>query len=288
MMDDPSPKCRRSWRRLLSIPFPAILLALALPAAGQADPTALAGKTIHFCGDGAGWPPFTYFKREGGRKTRDVVGYDRDVLEEILTPLGIGLQLHMPPWNRCLFSVEQGKRYQVALSSSFNEDRNRTFLLTRSYYQTRMHYFFHRKKFPDGLTIRDGRELIEHGRLCGLHGYNYEGVVSRFGLTNKHVEMGAKNFPALKEKTLKGRCALFLARYEIFAGFSRIGMDLLEDGALGHAPVPEAAPDAFHMLISRNYEHAETLKRILDEGFARLEKSGRLQALLERYLRSGR
>ena len=237
------------------------------------------GTVVRACGDGAGWPPYTYFKRINGQKTEKVIGYDVDVLRMIGEKNGIKFSVAMPPWKRCTKQTRKGKHFQIAVSASYSKERAKKYLMTRYYYTTAAHYFYSRKNKPMGLSIQNTEDLIKF-KICGLHGYNYEG----FGISNKIVDRGSQTFPAVIKKTHQGKCDLFLEKYEIIAGFTLVGEDYL-DKDIGHAPVPGTPPDKFYMLISRKYKHARILKSILDKGIAELERTGRLRKILSRHLR---
>jgi polar amino acid transport system substrate-binding protein len=256
-----------------------LMAMIAFMSASPAKDNPLKGQTLRFCGDGAGWPPYTYMERKKGLKTNTVVGYDIDVLKEILHPLGIGVLVEMPSWKRCLFKTKARGGYDVALSASHSRERAETFLMTEPYYVMHSHYYYDKRKFPGPSPAKTLEDLAKLGNICGLNGYNYEGM----GISNDRIDRGAKDFPAVIGKTMAGRCAAFLARKEILLGFKSIGIDLLADPNLASAPVPGAKPDAFYMLISRNYDHAEVLKVILNDGFKRLRKSGRLDALFAKH-----
>lgn len=236
------------------------------------------GTIVRTCGDGAGWPPYTYFKRVDGEKTKEIMGYDVDVLNAIGAKHGITFTVSMPPWKRCLQQTQKGKRFQIALSASYSQERDKTYLMTRRYYTTTAHYFYSKKTYPDGLILTNREAFIKY-KLCGLYGYNYEG----FGISNDQLDQGAMTLPAVIKKTHQGRCDLFFERYEILAGFSTIGEKYLDE-TLGHAPVPGKIADDFYMLISRKYEHRQNLKKILDAGFIELERTDQLRQILAKHM----
>ncbi len=240
------------------------------------------GQTIRACGDGAEWPPFHYLKRENGEVTGDVTGYTVDLLQEIFSRRGIALDVELRPWKRCLADTAAGK-YQIALDSSFNEERARTYLLSAQHYSLTPGYFYLLEHHPDGLSFRTTAELWKNGNVCGLYSYNYEGFAS--GIDNDAVDRGAKTFKELIQKAKKGRCTIFLARLEILTGFVAIGTDYLQ-GEFGYARLPDAKSDPFYLLISRAYDGKHELKDIIDTGIARLRNEGRLQELLSLYVDS--
>jgi len=236
------------------------------------------GDTIHVCGDGAGWPPYHFYKRENGKKTKEIIGYDIEVLNSIFKKHGIKVIFNMLPWNRCLELTEGGHHYKIALSAAYSKERDTKFLMTRDYYKISPYYFYSRNKYQKGMDITAKEDFLQY-KVCGLFGYAYAG----FNLPLIKIDRSAKKFDFVIEKTHKGRCDLFIARYEILAGFAQIGVNYLERD-LGYAPIPGATLEKFHMLISRNYKHSNQLKKIIDSGIAEMEKSGKLKEILEKYI----
>ena len=104
------------------------------------------GTKITTCGDGAGWPPYTFFELHNNEQTDNIVGYDVDVLNAILPKHNLNVIVEMPPWKRCLHETDKGEKYQIALSSSYNEERDKTYLMTRYYYTVTPHYFYLKKQ----------------------------------------------------------------------------------------------------------------------------------------------
>ena len=236
------------------------------------------GDTIHVCGDGAGWPPYTFFRHEKGEKTKEIIGYDIELLNSIFKKHGIKAIFEMPPWNRCVKLAEMGSKYQIALSAAYSKERDTKYLMTRDYYRISPYYFYSRNKYQKDIDITVKEDFLQY-KVCGLYGYNYMG----FNLPLMKIDRGAKNFDLVIKKTHKGRCDLFIARYEILVGFAQIGVNYLERD-LGYAPIPGAALEKFFMLISRNYKHASLLKKIIDEGITEMEKSGKLKEIFQTYV----
>ena len=235
------------------------------------------GSVIHTCGDGAGWPPYTFFKRVNGQKTEEIIGYDVDVLKAIGAKHRIKFTVSMPPWKRCRKRAKKGKKFQIALSASYNKERERDYLMSRDYYSLTPHYFYSKIKYPKGLAIKTIRDTKQY-RICGLFGYNY------VGFQPHEINQDSKIFPDVIKSAHYGKCDLFLARYEILAGFSVIGEPYLND-TLGNAPYPDVPTTKFHMLISRKYKFAHELKALIDREITELEGKGQLQKILSKYIK---
>ncbi|WP_417783023.1 substrate-binding periplasmic protein [Terasakiella pusilla] len=243
----------------------------------SANATTLQGVSIRFCGDGSGWPPYTYMDRH---EPGIVKGYDVDVIHEILDPLGIELEVHFPSWKQCLERTADGHAFQVALSASFEQSRTEHFIYTRSYYRTQQHYFYARDRFETAPVVKRAEDLLRYGSVCGRYSYNYEGAGQ---LKNTDIKRVAKSYSALVARTLNGDCAFFIGRPSVLKGFRLVGENLIDNDLLAHAPVPDAKPDYFYMLISKNTPYANELKTILDDGIKRLQENGRLTAILQKY-----
>lgn len=255
-----------------------IIISLIFPSLTNATEL-VKGYPVYACGDGAERPPYTYFKRENNHKG-EAAGYDADILKEIFSKYNIKVIVELPPWKRCLEMTKNGSRYQIALSASYNVRRFRNYLMTRSYYTLTPYYFYSTRRYPDGPGIKKPADLNRH-YLCGLKSYNY----FNFGVDNSRVHRPADNFPSLIAETLRGKCDIFLARYEILAGFEHIGKKYLS-GDIGYAPVPDAAGEEFYMLISKQWRYASQFKRLLNKGITELERKGRLNEIFRKH--SGR
>ncbi len=256
-----------------------LLLLFSLLSSGQLlasdnDRTSLAGTIVRFCADDAQWPPYSYTSGSDY-----VEGFTAELVRIALARHDIQTEIVQIPWRRCLVEADRGEQYQVALDASWNPERSQKYLLTLPYYQLTPYYFYSRTAFPEGLSINSGSELASWGTICGLPGYNY----SNFAIGDQQVYTGASDFYAVAEMTHRGRCGLFLGRFEIIAGLARIDRDLLADPKLAWAPIPDARPEPFYMLISRNFSAAKALKSLLDQTITEMSGSGELELLLNRF-----
>jgi polar amino acid transport system substrate-binding protein len=120
----------------------AALLLLFISDVRPISALELERKTVQICGDVAEWPPFFYFKRVDGEATTEVVGFTVDVLDEILGKHGVAFEIKMLPWKRCLFEVERGEKYQVALDATYSEERGQKYHFSESHYATVPYYFY--------------------------------------------------------------------------------------------------------------------------------------------------
>ncbi|MEM7195405.1 MAG: transporter substrate-binding domain-containing protein [Pseudomonadota bacterium] len=268
----------RVWRESV-----VSLVAVAALAAGFVPTSATAqvpsGTLIQTCNDGGEWPPYFYYDRVNGEKTDDILGFDIDVFNEIFTSRGYEYTFELIAWSRCLLEVEKGEDYFMVSSVAYSKERDEKYLITEPYYTVQPHYFYHYANFPNGLEISSLADFSNYN-VCGLRGYNY----TNFGIPVEDIDTGTRIFSQLIEKTRRNRCDIFLGRFEIFSGFARTGNDYIRDNNLGTAPMPGVAGDKFYMMVSRNYQYAEELREMINDGINRLKSTGLDQTMIAPYL----
>ncbi|MFE8070635.1 transporter substrate-binding domain-containing protein [Marinobacteraceae bacterium S3BR75-40.1] len=269
--------------RLMAILFALSSCALASTVWAE-DPAEtvkrlLNGQTLTACDDDAEWPPFAFYRRDDERQPPGVIGYSVDVLQAIFQEDDIDVTVKLVPWKRCLREVQQGGRFQALVDATLNPERAKRFLVSRPYYTTRAYYFYSARHHPEGLDIQHPQDLKAY-RVCGLLGYNY--VI--YGVPKSRVDTTTRNFDDLIAKLHRDRCDLFIEQFEIIAGFSFTSdRDYLADNELGMAPLPYMKPIPFHMMFARN-ELGSALKALVDQRLKVLDRSGRLEELLQRYM----
>lgn len=237
-------------------------------------------KALRVCGDNGEWPPFAFYSRDSHQDSAVVVGYSVEVLKAVFEHHDIGVEVELVPWKRCLREVARGGRFHALIDATLNEQRARRFLVSRPYYHTRPYYFYSSRHFPDGLAIQSPEQLRQY-RVCGLLGYNY--VI--YGVGRDAVDTTTRNFSDLIAKLHRKRCDLFIEQFEIMAGFRFTNEpDYLADMDLTYAPLPYTDPVPFHMMFPRD-PLGRALKQLVDQRLETLERSGRLDALLQRYMR---
>ena len=239
------------------------------------------GSKITICNDDAEWPPYVYFKRSriDKSKTDKLTGYDIDFINKVFKKHKLEYSYDMIPWKRCLHEVEKGESYVMLTSAAYSAERDEKYLLTDAYYTVQPHYFYTYSNHPEGLIIKSPREFSKY-RVCGLRGYNYK----NFGIPLDDVDWGAKSFEQVIRKTKRERCDVFLARYEIFAGFKQIGKNYIRLHNLATEPMPNVSGDKFHIMISRNYPHAEKLRNAINQSIAEMRATGEDKALIAPYI----
>lgn len=236
------------------------------------------------CGDGAEWPPFTFFERLNGQATANVQGYDVSLLAAIFEPLSIRVDTHLPPWSRCLYDAARGERYQLVVSASLNAQRKIDFLSSEyPYYVTTPFYFYSRKHLQQAPQIQAPADLLSY-HLCGLAGYNYQA----YGIDNQQVDMASNSYGAVIQRLDRGTCDLMLAEPEILAGFTWLGALSGKPAAhhtplekLGRGRVPGASTVDFYLLISKKLPYATELKTQIDLALQRLRAKDALKQVYD-------
>ncbi|WP_108651105.1 substrate-binding periplasmic protein [Dongshaea marina] len=230
--------------------------------------------------EGSDWPPYEYYKRQGGEVTDEVAGFNVELLHAILDPLGIRFEFRSCPWKRCLALLNQGDEIQMILPTSLNSERKANYLHSRAVYSITPSYFYLKERYPAGLDIQHPSDLLKLKHLCGRFGYNY----ANFGLDNEQVIRKAKNYQKLTDKLMMGRCDAILARYEVFAAHKLLGMPYLTP-EIAHAAIPGVPKEKFYFLLTRHSPYSAELLGIINRGLERLHKEDKLQKMLAHYLK---
>ncbi len=230
-----------------------------------------ADTVINLCSDEGGWPPYNYYN-----KAKRIQGYDIDILKKVFKPNGVNYSMKLLPWKRCLHWGKHGKKYQIVTSGGSNEERRKTYLYSRDYYQITPSYFYSKTRFPDGLDIKRNIDF-KKWKVCGILGYNY----ANYNLPVEDIDVTARETKQVVEKLERERCDVFLAQYEIFVGFSYLGENYIEDYDLAYAPIPEGTTDKFYFMISRHFKYANELKALIDKEIDKLESEGELKRMID-------
>lgn len=241
----------------------------------------LTGTTIAICDDGGEWPPYSYFNRVEGEKTKNVVGFSVDVIQKIFAKHSIKFTVQLIPWKKCQNEVTRAIQYRMLLSASYNAERAKKYHMTQSYYTLNNHSFYSLRKYPNGLIVKDIEDAKTNYKVCGLLGYSYGSL----GFKKNEIDRVAKTYEQLIKIMHKRpkRCDLFIEGYEIMAGFKALGEDHLSDPYLKSSTIPGMTPKTYHMMISRKFEYGDELLQIINAGITELEKSGIIDELMKKY-----
>tara|TARA_Y100001960_G_C14780447_1_gene886291 strand:+ start:995 stop:1735 length:741 start_codon:yes stop_codon:yes gene_type:complete len=232
--------------------FIILLISTVFPAFAHING---AESHLHVCGDAIDWPPYTYI--DGN----EVKGEDIDILGDLLPKLGYSFDITMTSWTRCLRGTKTGD-FQLAVSASFNTEREKHYLYTTWYYEITPYYVYSSKRFPQGLTINEVSDLEQY-KVCGIHGYNY----SDFQLNNVD-QYTVNTFESITELK-KQHCDVFLSWDEILSGIKRVwGIDYIQ-GNIVAKPIPNMQKHKFYMLISKQFPQAQALQTALNDALSK-------------------
>lgn len=236
-------------------------------------------RTVRICEDANEWPPYTFTERQGGRGTGRLTGFSVELARLILDRHGISHAIELLPWRRCLMEVKDGGRYQMLLNASFTPERARDYLLSTGYHQTHSYVYFDRRRFPEGLALKSVESLQSY-QLGGIRGYAYPMLSAE----QRSRMLRTGSYPALFRMLQLGRVEVLVEDYEAMQGLARVGVlaPLAEAGVVA-MPLPGASPVPYHMMFSRD-ERGLALQQLVDAELARMQHSGELQRLLQRYL----
>ncbi|HTI16079.1 MAG TPA: transporter substrate-binding domain-containing protein [Trinickia sp.] len=257
-------------KRLLlqSLGFVALMCAANLCRAGLPP-------VIAVCDDAAEWPPYTYYDRTNGETTHALTGFSVEYLQRVLANKGLRFSLELLPWKRCMAEVQEG-HYAMILNASNNEERARTFLVSRPYYTLTLVYFYDAQRpRPTVKSATDLRAL----QLCGVRGYNY----APFALQPDMIDTDAKDLPQALHKLKHGGCDVVPDRLEIVLGYQLLGVINLQQAGIRYAPVPGLPRSPFSMLVSRNVPYAAELLAVLNDGIAEIESRRGASDLAAKY-----
>lgn len=252
------------------------ILAAALGGIGVAS--AAIPTHLKVCDDRDEWPPYIYYKREAGNKTREVAGFSVDYLKLIFEKRRISFEVALMPWKRCLLELVDGESAMLA-NASRNAERDRDYLVSKPYYELTGIYFYAKSRAePKVENIAD----LKRYKVCGQAGYNYQ----NFGFGDKDVDVGTSSFSAAMEKLKLGHCDAVLAQLEIVSGDGVVGRtDFLRQAGFAYRKVPGMSTTPFHMMVSRKLPYANELLGVLDQSIDELKGSKEVEGLRRKYFR---
>ncbi|MGN7612648.1 substrate-binding periplasmic protein [Magnetococcales bacterium HHB-1] len=260
------------------VPLLFIILPLAESQGRAAVDINALPNPIQICSDQGELPPFTFFERENGQKSKKLTGWSVDVVRHVFSKYNLDIHVELLPWVRCQTWVQEGRRYQIGMEATYSKEREQKFLLSEPYTPGLSgHYFYSKHHYPKGPPLHHSTDLKNY-TVCGVHGSNYE----PFGIDNQYVDRNSKLYPGLIAKLHANHCDLFLAYYVMLKGLMLVDK-LKLDKHLAWRKVPEMAPHALIFLLPRN-DVGVKLKTMLDQGIQELKKSGKYSAMKKKYL----
>lgn len=260
-----------------------LLLSLWLHATAVSAPSLPASSpgshSVSFCDEANEWPPYTYYRRVAGERSKELTGFTVELLRLIAARRGFVLRIDMLPWKRCVEMVRSGV-ITAMLNAISTPERERDFLVSDVLYETRLLYLWSRRQKPGGVRIQNQADLAAL-RVGGVHGYSY----SQLDLINQNALVRAPNYGSLVQMLHRDRIDVLLVGEEVFQSLSSLGgYDFAGDTELGRAPLPVREPNRFHMLFSRKNPRGAELQALVNREIEALQRSGELRALLARHV----
>ncbi len=257
----------------------ALLVLASTPAQAARDDGPAPVGTVRICDDANEWPPYTFAERRNGLASGMLSGYSVELIRLILERRGISHAIELLPWKRCLMEVKEGTRYQMLLNASATPMRERDYLLSLPYHQTHSYVFFDRKRYPQGLSLKSVDDL-QHYVLGGIRGYAYPMLSD----AQRDNMLRTGSYASLFRMLQLGRVEMLVEDYEAMRGLERTGtLPSLDAAGIAALPLPGTPPLQYHMMFSRDARGA-ALRQLVNEELAKLQQSGELQRLQQRYL----
>ena len=247
-----------------------LLVAVAL-VGGVA--TAAEEPPVSICAD-ADPPPSIYWQRDAaGKKTRELVGFEVDLMRAAFARLGRGVEFTGDlPWKRCMLMVQQG-RYDFAMGAYYDDERAKQFAYSVHYHSLTPQVFTRRADPP---AIKEAADLKRY-RGCGMMGASY----AHYGLDAALLDQG-KTHEQLVQKLKFKRCDFFVEEQEVFLGYKLLGTDYLADPVLQHHGLPGVKPPSTHVIAAKGSVAAQLLPK-LNVALEELIKSGAAAAMWKKH-----
>jgi ABC-type amino acid transport substrate-binding protein len=256
-----------------------VVWALAPSAPAHAGDAAVP-RQLRVCGDQSEFAPYTYYTRAGASgaaaKRGAVSGYNVDFLAELLSPAGRAASITLLPWKRCLAMAAAGQ-FDMVLDAGDTQERRRAFLLAQAHYKITPVLLFHHDRPPG--PVESAQEATALKR-CEVLGWDYAGAGTP--PQDDNVSRPATLAGALA-MLRAGRCQVMIYNLELLQGLRQLGEDAGLDG-IEHQPLPWVPSYRMHFAVSRKVRYAEPLLALLNQGIARLARTGAPERLLRRHL----
>ncbi len=228
---------------------------------------------VSICAD-ADPPPAIYWVRDaGGKKTRELAGFEVDLMRAAFAKLGRTVEFTGDlPWKRCLLMVEQG-RFDYAMGAYYDDERAKRFTYSVHYHTLTPQVFTRRADPPAIKEVAD----LQRYRGCGMMGASY----AHYGLDGAKLDQG-KTHEQLVQKLKFKRCDFFVEELEVFGGYKLLGTDYLADPALQHYGLPGVKAPAAHVVAVKGGPAAQQVPK-LNAALEELIKSGAALAMWKKH-----
>jgi polar amino acid transport system substrate-binding protein len=245
-------------------------------------PLVAVAQPVKICDDSREWPPYSYFPRVGGKAdTSKLNGAMIELVDKIFELIQMDYTITAMPWKRCLYEVAnfaQTQTYEIAIEGTLNEERLKNFYVTTYVYTTTGGYWYSKKKYPQGPTIKRPEDLKNYN-LCGIFGHNYAG----YGVLPDLISSRPKDYQAAFTMVSLGRCDLFLSNIPTVLGKVTLEELTIPKGVVGEK-VPGLESGTFHIFIAKTSPRAQALLTNIDQAIHVLTFRGIADAIFNKYL----
>jgi len=237
--------------------------------------TALNAQMVEICDDENLWPPYTIMKGQ------QVTGAMVEMTDAIFKKIEISHVLHLTPWKRCLYQVENfsgNPPFEVFINGSFSEERSKKYLVSDAIYSTGNAYFYSNQYFKQRPKINQLSDL-QGFSVCGVHGYNYE----MYKIKPEQLRVTASDLHSAFRLLKSGRCEIILNAYSVPFGSLFTDTPMIDDTVSAEI-FTELPVQTFHMFVSRKSPRAKFLIDAINESIRELKASGRAESIFKKYL----
>lgn len=150
--------------------FIAFICFLSTPAIANEN-------LVRACSDP--WPPLII----GDEEKQASGGLFVNVLQEVLTRMGLKSELHLMPWKRCLKMIEEGEM-DVTISCVYSKDRTAYLTPSDPFFMDTGVWYYNRAKFPKGFEWRSYEDFKGYS-IGGTLGSDYSSFSPGFAEAEK-------------------------------------------------------------------------------------------------------
>ena len=237
--------------------------------------SSLHAETVDVCDDENLWPPYTITK--DGKVTGAMV----EMTDAIFSKIEIPHSLHLTPWKRCLYQVENFSGeppFEVFINGTFSEERAQKYLVSETIYSTGNAFFYSNQKFKQRPEINSLADL-QRFSVCGVHGYNYE----MYKIKSEQLKVTANDLHSAFRLLKSGRCEIILNAYSVPFGSLFTDTPMIDDTVSAEI-FSELPVQTFHMFVSRKSPRAEYLINAINDSIRELKSSGVAETIFKKYL----
>ena len=247
-----------------------------------------AKSTIYICDDGAEWPPFVFYERNGSEINKSkIVGTLKDMYDVIFRDLNMSYKLDLIPWKRCTYLVsryKQVKKYAI-FPGIYSAKRAKILYVTKPIYFTHQVVWYSKKRFTKKEILNKLKNDINSLKICDVNGYNTAFYHTILGVAkNKKINQEATSQCAVLKKISAGRCDIMVGSKEAIFGYQMIGKcNIPKD--ISYVTYDKLKTSKFRLFISKDYPNAKELLEKLNKEIEKLDKTGLREKIMKKWIK---